>query len=956
MDPDEDGYLPPLETSASTEPEMDPAISAFIQTLNHAQRIAVTTPANVLQILAPAGSGKTRTLTARVAHLLSPPLNLPPNTVIVATFTVKAAREMKERIISLIGEERARGLILGTFHSIARRWLCIYGELIGVPKGFGIADSGDSEAIVKRCLKRIKGGAEGKVDAGQVRSKISNYKARGGLSAEVRMREGNEFAEVFDAYEESLKVQGLLDYDDLLTRCVQLLREYPETGQRIRAVLVDEFQDTNMVQWELVRLFSETSKRVTIVGDPDQSIYGFRAAEIGNLARMKNWFKECQVVCLEENYRSAGAILGAAEEVITQDKQRPEKPLVPTHGFGVRPVLRKLPMAQIEGQWIVGEIKRVVALSAGRITLDDVAVLVRSASLTRTIESALGRAGMAYRMVGGSRFFDRVEVKLVLDYLRVVYNPNSSDSLARIIGTPPRRVGELTIRSMIEEAESKGKTLWVYIKEGLYGGFKSCTTKIMKPAEEGLSKMVGILIGARKFLEEDVVDPATPEPMISDIISYLLRKLEIEQYLKTKYPQDHETRWANISELIAQSLEFQSSWSPEFLEYDEESAADDHLPHIRLTNCLADFLATIALTSERTEDAVEGAQPRVTLSTIHASKGLEWPIIFIPAVYSGSIPHSRSDDTDEERRLLYVAMTRAQALLYLSYPTNNTFGSESKLSPFLSEGGVQKHFCKCGPSLPRREVAQLLHILGRDVPSQKEINQATAALESVEDDTYPLDPDVQEEDKPRKKRIYTDDDDHDDYADLDDIAARPKPRGLPGGFGGFGGFTTPTTIMTSMTTTTMAAFQTASVHMATYHGRAEADLTKRPKFTHPKTSRFGDTILEPKDSKPVKAPTKVDKAQPPVTAFFAKPTQPVPPAPPAPKKEEEKKDVATTKTPVKPGMKTPERPKFVMLSSSPAVPPPTLPVDENGGGAGVAKKRRLGVGGKFVGWGEKRKL
>jgi DNA helicase-2/ATP-dependent DNA helicase PcrA len=374
----------------------------LLTNLNQSQHAAVSSFADTLAILAGPGSGKTHTLTSRTAWLLAQ--GLQPWNVIVATFTVKAAREMKERIGKLLGNGLESKLILGTFHSISRRYLARYGHLINIPKDFGIADSSDSLAIIKRIVKRH----EFNIDPKVARSRISGLKAR--TSDENKGRDINksgtktvdaqEFEKCYEEYEAALKRSNLLDYDDLLLRCVDLLREHPSCVSNIEAVLIDEFQDTNLVQFDLMRLFAAHRKRVTIVGDPDQSIYGFRAAEIKNYKRMLRQYPDTVTIALEENYRSSGAILLTALSVIEQDRSRVKKSLLPTHTVGTRPVLRRLAGAHKEAEWIITEILRIKGMTGDLLDLNDIAILLRSAALSRLIESALGKAGIAYRMVG----------------------------------------------------------------------------------------------------------------------------------------------------------------------------------------------------------------------------------------------------------------------------------------------------------------------------------------------------------------------------------------------------------------------------------------------------------------------------------------------------------------------------------------------------------------------------
>jgi DNA helicase-2/ATP-dependent DNA helicase PcrA len=370
--------------------------------LNPSQQAAVSSFADTLAILAGPGSGKTHTLTSRTAWLLAQ--GLKPWNVIVATFTVKAAREMKERIGKLIGNGTESKLILGTFHSIARRYLARYGHLINIKKDFGIADNADSMAIIKRIIKKNNFNIDAKI----TRLRITGKKARGagyrdeenvGKSG-AKTVEIQEFESCFMEYDEALKRSNLLDYDDLLLKCVELLREHPDCVSNVEAVLIDEFQDTNIVQFDLMRLFAARRKRVTIVGDPDQSIYGFRAAEIKNYKRFLRMYPDTVTIALEENYRSSGAILLTALHIIQQDSSRVAKILQPTHTVGTRPVLRRLCDAHKEAEWIITEIQRIKGLTGELLDLNDFAILLRSAALSRLIESALGKAGIAYRMVG----------------------------------------------------------------------------------------------------------------------------------------------------------------------------------------------------------------------------------------------------------------------------------------------------------------------------------------------------------------------------------------------------------------------------------------------------------------------------------------------------------------------------------------------------------------------------
>jgi DNA helicase-2/ATP-dependent DNA helicase PcrA len=691
--------------------------------LNVSQRAAVSSEADSLAILAGPGSGKTHTLTSRTAWLLKHK-GLKPWNIIVATFTVKAAREMKERIGKLIGDGMESKLILGTFHSIALRYLVRYGHLIGVPKGFSIADSSDSLAIIKRICKRL----HVSIDANSCRSRISSKKAKGSEYQPKVMPNGQkafheqEFDRVWDEYQETLKRSNMLDYDDLLLKCVELLRAYPACVKNVEAVLIDEFQDTNIVQFDLMRLFATWKKRVTIVGDPDQSIYGFRSAETKNFKRMLAQYPETVTIPLEENYRSSGAILLAALEVIQQDQSRIAKSLLPTHNVGTSPVLKKHQSSYAEAQWIVGEISRSMAMTGDLMTLDDYSILLRSAALSRHIETELGKAGIAYRMVGGLRFYERAEVKLILDYMRVVHQPDKNDAIARIINVPSRRIGEVTVKALLNEADATGVSLWSLILSHVEG--KKAGSKVSTVAEKGLTKFVQLVLHA----QEEFVGPYAPTSSILDLMKYIVEETELEAYLKKTYPEkeDNENRWANIEELKTQAIDFGR-------QLENGEIMDDALPEVddleqnEETNPLSKFLANIALALEVKADDTEEKKPQVTISTIHAAKGLEWPVVFIPSAYHGSIPHSRAEDVDEERRLLYVAMTRAKALLYMSYPKQDSRGESVGLSHFLDSSPLKKILSNRGPSFRSDLIQSIAQILGRPFPT------LTPGLENIED-------------------------------------------------------------------------------------------------------------------------------------------------------------------------------------------------------------------------------
>lgn len=573
--------------------------------------------------------------------------------------------------------------------------------------------------------------------------RISRHKAHGltpDALADQAKADEMELVDIYRAYNAALNASNLLDYDDLLLRCGDLLREHPECVANVQAVLVDEFQDTNIIQYELMNLFAAKNQRITIVGDPDQSIYGFRSAEIQNLRRMQRRYPNTSTIFLESNYRSSASILNSAQEVIEQDTTRPDKKPQPTHSFGTLPVLRKLPTVNAEALWMVLEIKRCVAMTGGLVRMSDIVVLLRSASLSTRIETAFGRAGIPYKMVGGKKFYDRTEVKVLLNYLRVVGNTGHTDALLSIVNVPPRRVGDETIKQLTSGAEKAQVPLWTFLKDVIQGR-RSTEKKLQKAAELGLCSLVKLIDGSRQKLQ-DCQDSSAPRMLLE----YITENLSFQEYLIRTYPLDEDGRWANVKELMGQANE--SALSGEDVDKENDLPEIEGIEQTELHSgeeALSRFLANVALSTEAISqnEGKEGekAPETVTISTIHAAKGLEWPVVFIPAVYNGSIPHSRAEVIDEERRLLYVAMTRAQALLYLSLPLRQPRIGEGEdasttLTPFLPPKVTTTRFRPKGPSFQEKIVYSIADILRRPRPSPEDMYKALDTLPSTLDDKW----------------------------------------------------------------------------------------------------------------------------------------------------------------------------------------------------------------------------
>ena len=712
------------------------------------------------------------------------------------------------------------------------------------------------------------------IEAKQTRARISRCKAEAQtLDYHPRQQqsrrsnvEEHEFTQVYEEYQNALKASNLLDYDDLLVKCTELLKAHPVCVANVEAVLIDEFQDTNTIQLELMKLLASRNGRITIVGDPDQSIYGFRAAEIQNLVRMQQYYPDTSVIHLEDNYRSSAAVLRCAQKVIEQDSARPNKRLKATHRSGSFPVLRRLPSPHDEAKWIMTEIKRVRAMTGNMTRLSDYAILIRSAHLSLLIENALGKAGIPYRIVGGHRFFDREEIRILLDYLRTISHPDNNAALSAIINVPSRKIGDESVKELQRLADEKDLSLWVVI-EKLTKGDLAMKKKLSRPAEQNLCKLVSLMKEAKRRMAS-VSAEGTPK----FLLDFCIKRLAYKEYLEGKHPKDHENRWANVEEFLGQAADIAEGGPGA-----DRDDVDQSLPEVEGVErmqingneeALANFLANITLSSDlqATEDGQE--QEQVTISTIHSAKGLEWPIVFIPALYNGSIPHSRAEDTDEERRLLYVAMTRAQALLYLTFPLRQSRSdTETTLSKFLPKT-LHQLFIQIGPEFTDKLVRDMALILQRDPPSEEDLINGRKSLserESREDNLWPADGsakprqwwDVEDEALPRKvsHEVVKQDGLH--------VSRSFESQNHNSRAGGMGIETTMTTSNTFTMATTSSGFSTATQHLELERSSLSQD---RPKPSLPEDlSRSGKIGLKARNRK-----AKAAAGQGSLVSFFAR--------------------------------------------------------------------------------------
>ncbi|HXH23116.1 MAG TPA: 3'-5' exonuclease [Dehalococcoidia bacterium] len=614
---------------------------SILEGLNPAQHDAVTTTSGPLLILAGPGSGKTRVIAHRIAHLITEGAARPYE-VVAVTFTNKAARELRDRVEKLLGGIGG-GLTLGTFHAVCARWLRIDGEAIGVPRGFAIFDDADQVALVKKVL------SEYHLDPRQyapraILSAISRSKSELGTpqSFARAVKDYNEeiVARVWSRYQALLDENHGLDFDDILAKAVELFRECPDIRERYREryrhVLIDEFQDTNVAQYALAKLIAPPPEaNICVVGDPDQSIYSWRSADIRNILNFEHDYPRAKVVRLEQNYRSTQTILDGALRIIAANKQRKEKNLWTDRGRGDPIVVYEAYNEEEEAAFVASEIKRLTRQSVRR---QDIAVLYRTNAQSRALEERLVAERIPYRLVGGTRFYERKEVKDVLAYLRLVLNPYDSISLNRVINVPPRRIGAKTL----DELENWARQLEVPV----YAALQTMAASPLEGGQQGPFAQTArtALVGFVDLMAQIITE--APVLTLSRLVQHVLAKTHYREYLYAAFEGDAEERWENVQELVNVAAQFD--------ELEPEHA-------------LMRFLEDVALMSD--QDEYDDKVDAVTLITLHAAKGLEFPVVMITGMEEGILPHIRSFDDpaqmEEERRLAYVGVTRAKDRLYL---------------------------------------------------------------------------------------------------------------------------------------------------------------------------------------------------------------------------------------------------------------------------------------------------
>ena len=632
-------------------------MNSLLTGLNKEQQQAVQHTEGPLLILAGAGSGKTKVLTVRIAHLLAQGVN--PYEILAITFTNKAAKEMKSRVEGLVGDVANR-IWLSTFHSFCAKFLRFeLDNFLGYNSNFTIYDTSDSQAVIKAALKALN--LDDKYyPVGAMIGAISDAKNKLLFASDFR-KQARDFyqqkvADVYEYYERELRKNNALDFDDLLLVAVKLLQSneavLDKYSKRFRYVMIDEYQDTNHAQYLLAKLLASHWKNIAVVGDADQSIYAWRGADIQNILDFEKDYPNCTSIKLEQNYRSTKIILDAANAVIENNEGRPKKNLWTDKTEGAKIQHFTAQSEHEEAAFIGDTIAKKHDIHG--VPYGDMAILYRTNAQSRVLEEALIKRALPYTMVGGTKFYDRKEIKDVLAYLRVLYNPFDDLSLLRIINVPKRSIGATTVAKLQDYARANGTSLFMTLTQ------LHLVDTIKGKTKEKLEEF-GILIFTLVAEMEDRT--------VLDILESILdRTGYLAQLEESTDPQD-QARAENIGELLSVAKDFQDT-NP--------------------TGTVEDFLEQVALVND--VDSFEQEESKVTLMTLHAAKGLEFPIVFLGGLEEGLFPHSRTlmnpEEIEEERRLAYVGITRAEKELYISNATTRTvFGRTSSYLPsrFIDE-------------------------------------------------------------------------------------------------------------------------------------------------------------------------------------------------------------------------------------------------------------------------------
>ena len=624
-------------------------MAQFLNQLNDAQRKAVEHTSGPVMVIAGAGSGKTRVLTYRIAYLLSKGVDA--FNILSLTFTNKAAREMKERIGKIVGESEAKNLWMGTFHSIFARILRIEAERLGYPTNFTIYDADDSKKVISNIIKEKnldKDIYKAKTVASRISSLKNNlitpkaYFQNGELQAQDSAAKLPMFGEIYQAYTERCFRAGAMDFDDLLLKTNELLYRFPEVlakyQERFQYILVDEYQDTNHSQYLIVKALAAKYENICIVGDDAQSIYAFRGANIRNILNFQKDYPDTRLFKLEQNYRSTKTIVQAANSIIAKNKEQIEKNVWTDNGSGEKIVVHKSVSDSDEGNYVATNVWQ-TAMNEGA-SHDDFCILYRTNAQSRSFEDALRKKNIPYKIYGGLSFYQRKEIKDVLAYLRLVINPNDEEAFRRVVNYPARGIGATTLAKLTLAAEQQKWSLW-----------QTCEKLNTIPSGIG-GAAVKKLVDFTTLINSFAV--LAKEYDAFDMVAHVAKSVGLIKVLGEDKTPEGVTRYENVQELL--------NGIKDFAEQQKELDGGDP--------SLAGFMADVALLTDR-DNEVDDGQPKVSMMTIHLAKGLEYPYVYIVGMEENLFPSMLSvgsrSELEEERRLFYVALTRAEKRAHLTY-------------------------------------------------------------------------------------------------------------------------------------------------------------------------------------------------------------------------------------------------------------------------------------------------
>jgi len=666
-------------------------VTLDLTTLNPEQREAVEWPGGPMLIFAGAGSGKTRVITYRIARLIEN--GMPPSRILAVTFTNKAAREMRERVDALIGE-KSQSMWMGTFHSLCSRMLRFDGAAIGLNPNFVIYDDSDQLGLIREILRQ-KNVDDKSVQPRGLLNEISHAKEKL-LSPEQYSERVTGFferiaADVYKSYNQLLQKASALDFDDLLFYTVRLLEQSPAVREkyssRFLQILVDEYQDVNFAQYQIVRHLSETHRNIVVVGDDDQSIYAWRGADVSIILRFGSDFPDAKIIKLQQNYRSTKRILAAAHEVVKKNRSRADKQLWTSNADGVPITVTQTGTEMDEAMLVADAILK--DTSTGRRKFGDFAVLYRTNAQSRALEETFRQRRIPHVLVGGQRFYERKEIKDMLAYLRLSLNPADDVSFRRVVNTPARGLGQAALAKIEEQAEARSVPLLEAARS------TDVLSGLQRKQADALASFFRCLDTAAEIANQGFVTP---------VLKHLLSESGYLDALKEERTEESMSRLENLQELVTVTTAY-------------DCGEGEH--------SLAEFLESVALVAD-VDSLTEDGQA-VTLMTLHSAKGLEFPVVFMVGMEEGVFPHSRSllkdRDIEEERRLCYVGMTRAQEELHMLYAQRRALYGQPNFSPrsrFLND-------------IPHELTTSLLEPEGRAAPVRPMRQERSGSYAAIEE-------------------------------------------------------------------------------------------------------------------------------------------------------------------------------------------------------------------------------